>query len=49
MKAAGPVLQALAKLNEVKVFDSEADWTKAAAAAPVALHAHNFSYFYGLL
>jgi valyl-tRNA synthetase len=37
MKAAGPVLQALAKLNEVKVFDSEADWTKAAAAAPVAV------------
>jgi valyl-tRNA synthetase len=31
------VLQALAKLNEVKVFDSEADWTKAAAAAPVAV------------
>jgi valyl-tRNA synthetase len=37
MKVAGPVLQALAKLNEVKVFDSEADWTKAAAAAPVAV------------
>ena len=37
MKAAGPVLQALAKLNEVKVFDNEADWTKAAAAAPVAV------------
>ena len=37
MKAAGPVLQALAKLNEVKVFDSEADWTKASAAAPVAV------------
>jgi len=37
MKAAGPVLQALAKLNEVKVFDSEAEWTKAAAAAPVAV------------
>jgi valyl-tRNA synthetase len=37
MKAAGPVLQALAKLNEVRVFDSEADWTKAAAAAPVAV------------
>ena len=37
MKAAGPVLQALAKLNEVKVFDNEAEWTKAAAAAPVAV------------
>ena len=37
MKTAGPVLQALAKLNEVKVFDDEAEWTKAAAAAPVAV------------
>ncbi len=37
MKATGPVLQALAKLNEVKVFDNEAEWTKAAAAAPVAV------------
>ena len=37
MKSAGPVLQALAKLNEVKVFDNEADWAKAAAAAPVAV------------
>ena len=37
MKSAGPVLQALAKLNEVKVFDSEAEWTQAAAAAPVAV------------
>ena len=37
MKAAGPVLQALAKLNEVKVFDNEAEWTKAAASAPVAV------------
>jgi len=37
MKAAGPVLQALAKLNKVKVFDNEAEWTKAAAAAPVAV------------
>jgi valyl-tRNA synthetase len=37
MKVAGPVLQALAKLNEVKVFDNEAEWTKAAAAAPVAV------------
>jgi len=37
MKSAGPVLQALAKLNEVKVFDNEAEWTIAAAAAPVAV------------
>jgi valyl-tRNA synthetase len=37
MKSAGPVLQALAKLNEVKVFDNEAEWTQAAAAAPVAV------------
>jgi len=37
MKTAGPVLQALAKLNEVKVFDNEAEWTKASAAAPVAV------------
>ena len=37
MKAAGPVLQALAKLNEVKVFENEAEWTKASAAAPVAV------------
>ena len=32
-----PVLQALAKLNEVKVFDTEADWAAAAGAAPVAV------------
>ena len=37
MKAVGPVLQALAKLSEVKVFDNEAAWAKAAAAAPVAV------------
>ena len=37
MKASGPVLQALAKLNEVKVFENEAEWTQAAAAAPVAV------------
>jgi len=37
MQAAGPVLQALAKLNEVKVFESEADWAAAAQAAPVAV------------
>ena len=37
MKAAGPVLQALAKLSEVKVFDNEVAWAKAAEAAPVAV------------
>jgi valyl-tRNA synthetase len=37
MRSAGPVLQALAKLNEVKVFDHEAEWTQASAAAPVAV------------
>ncbi len=31
------VLQALAKLSEVKVFDREADWQAAAQAAPVAV------------
>ncbi|WP_137922045.1 valine--tRNA ligase [Hydrogenophaga sp. 2FB] len=37
MRAAGPVLQALAKLNEVRVFDDEAAWAAAAQAAPVAM------------
>jgi valyl-tRNA synthetase len=32
-----PVLQALAKLNEVKIFDSEAAWQTAAAASPTAV------------
>ncbi|MDO5289432.1 MAG: valine--tRNA ligase [Pseudomonadota bacterium] len=32
-----PVLQALAKLSEVKVFDTEATWAAAAGAAPVAV------------
>jgi valyl-tRNA synthetase len=31
------VLQSLAKLSEVKVFDTEADWVAAAQAAPVAV------------
>jgi valyl-tRNA synthetase len=31
------VLQALAKLNEVRVFDDEAAWAAAAQAAPVAI------------
>jgi len=37
MQSAAPVLQALAKLSEVKVFDNEADWAAAAQAAPVAV------------
>ncbi|MFN7196528.1 MAG: valine--tRNA ligase, partial [Hylemonella sp.] len=32
-----PVLQALAKLSEVKVFQAEANWVAAAQAAPVAV------------
>ncbi|MDV7393574.1 class I tRNA ligase family protein, partial [Arthrospira platensis SPKY1] len=37
LNSAAPVLQALAKLSEVKVFADEASWTTAAAAAPVAV------------
>ncbi len=37
MRANAPVLQALAKLSEVKVFDDEAAWQAAAQAAPVAV------------
>ncbi|MDH4376905.1 MAG: valine--tRNA ligase [Ramlibacter sp.] len=37
LREAAPVLQALAKLSEVKVFDAEADWSAAAASAPVAM------------
>jgi len=37
MQAAAPVLQALAKLSEVKVFADEASWAAAAQAAPVAV------------
>ncbi|MBP7439159.1 MAG: valine--tRNA ligase [Acidovorax sp.] len=37
MRGVAPVLQALAKLNEVKVFDDEAAWAAAAQAAPVAM------------
>ena len=37
MRQAAPVLQALAKLSEVKVFDDQAAWTAAAKAAPVAV------------
>ena len=37
LKQSAPVLQALAKLNEVRVFDSESAWAAAAQAAPVAM------------
>lgn len=37
MREHAAVLQALAKLSEVKVFDSEAQWAAAAGAAPVAV------------
>jgi len=37
MQSTVPVLKALAKLSEVKVFDDEASWATAAQAAPVAV------------
>ena len=37
LRQAAPVLQALAKLNEVRVFDDETAWAAAAQAAPVAV------------
>src|SRR5207237_6669971 len=37
IREAAPVLQALAKLSEVKVFDTEAAWAAAAGVAPVAV------------
>jgi valyl-tRNA synthetase len=37
MREAAPVLQALARLSEVKVFDDESAWAAAAQAAPVAV------------
>jgi valyl-tRNA synthetase len=37
VREAAPVLQALAKLSEVKIFDDEAAWAAAAQAAPVAV------------
>jgi len=37
MHNVAPVLQSLAKLSEVKVFDTEAEWVAAAQAAPVAV------------
>jgi valyl-tRNA synthetase len=36
-KATAPVLQALAKLNEVRLFVEESAWSQAAQAAPVAM------------
>ena len=37
MQQAAPVLQALAKLNEVKLFEDEASWQAAAQSSPVAV------------
>ena len=37
LRTVAPVLQALAKLSEVKVFDDDAEWATAAQAAPVAV------------
>jgi valyl-tRNA synthetase len=37
MQTYAPVLQALAKLSEVKIFNDEAQWQNAAQAAPVAV------------
>jgi valyl-tRNA synthetase len=37
LRQSAPVLQALAKLNEVRVFDDETAWAAAAQAAPVAV------------
>ncbi|NBO88063.1 MAG: valine--tRNA ligase [Betaproteobacteria bacterium] len=37
MCSQAPVLQALAKLSEVRVFDDEAHWSAAAESAPVAV------------
>jgi len=37
LRGAAPVLQTLARLAEVKVFEDEAAWTAAAQAAPVAV------------
>ena len=37
MTASAPVIKALAKLSEVKVFEDEAAWASAAQAAPVAV------------
>ena len=40
LRGSAPVLKALAKLSEVRVFDDEAAWQAAAQAAPVAVVGH---------
>jgi valyl-tRNA synthetase len=37
MRSAAPVIKALAKLNDVQVFEDEATWATAAQGAPVAV------------
>ena len=37
MNQSAPVIKALAKLSEVKVFENETEWAAAAQAAPVAV------------
>lgn len=37
IREAAPVLQALGKLSEVRIFDDEGSWATAAQAAPVAV------------
>ncbi|MBU3712624.1 MAG: class I tRNA ligase family protein, partial [Limnohabitans sp.] len=37
LRTSAPVLQALAKLNDIKVFEDEVAWSAAAQAAPVAV------------
>ncbi|MDP1955260.1 MAG: valine--tRNA ligase [Polaromonas sp.] len=37
MTKSAPVIKALAKLSEVRVFESDTEWAKAAEAAPVAV------------
>jgi valyl-tRNA synthetase len=37
VREAAPALRALAKLSEVRLFDTEAEWAQAAGAAPVAV------------
>ena len=37
MRQSAPVIKALAKLSEVRVFESETEWAAAAQAAPVAV------------
>ena len=37
MQQSAPLIKALAKLSEVKVFDDEAAWAAAAQGAPVAM------------